>query len=123
FIPGITFLVPWYLIFSQMGLIDTHLAMSLSHLLINLPFVIWIMIPYFDSLPKELEEAAIVDGSSILGVFIRIMVPLSVPGIITASLLSFIFSWNNLVFSMALSGPNTTTLPLAIFNFISYALI
>lgn len=123
FIPGITFLIPWFLIFSNLGLVDTHLALSLSHLLINLPFVIWIMIPYFDSLPRELEEAAIVDGSSILGLFIRIIIPLSVPGIITASLLSFIFSWNNLVFSMALAGGNTTTLPLAIFNFISYALI
>lgn len=123
FIPGITFLIPWFLIFSNLGLIDTHFALSLSHLLINLPFVIWIMIPYFDSLPRELEEAAIVDGSSILGLFVRIIIPLSVPGIITASLLSFIFSWNNLVFSMALAGGNTTTLPLAIFNFISYALI
>ncbi|GAA3411465.1 carbohydrate ABC transporter permease [Paenibacillus hodogayensis] len=123
FIPGITFLIPWYVIFSKLGLVDTHFALALSHLLINLPFIIWIMIPYFDSLPKELEEAAIVDGSSILGLFLRIIVPLSVPGIITASLLSFIFSWNNLVFSMALAGGNTQTLPLAIFNFISYAAI
>ncbi|MBP1989138.1 carbohydrate ABC transporter permease [Paenibacillus eucommiae] len=123
FIPGITFLIPWYIIFSKMGLVDTHFALSLSHLLINLPFIIWIMIPYFDSLPKELEEAAIVDGSSIVGLFLRIIVPLSVPGIITASLLSFIFSWNNLVFSMALAGGKTQTLPLAIFNFISYAAI
>lgn len=123
FIPGITFLIPWYVIFSKLGLVDTHFALALSHLLINLPFIIWIMIPYFDSLPKELEEAAIVDGSSILGLFLRIIVPLSVPGIITASLLSFIFSWNNLVFSMALAGGDTQTLPLAIFNFISYAAI
>ncbi|GIP36645.1 carbohydrate ABC transporter permease [Paenibacillus sp. J2TS4] len=123
FIPGITFLIPWYVIFSKMGLVDTHFALSLSHLLINLPFIIWLMIPYFDSLPRELEEAAIVDGSSILGLFLRIILPLSVPGIITASLLSFIFSWNNLVFSMALAGGNTQTLPLAVFNFISYAAI
>lgn len=123
FIPGITFLIPWFIIFSNLGLTDTHLALSLSHLLINLPFVIWLMIPYFDSLPKELEEAAIVDGSSILGLFLKIVVPLSIPGIITASLLSFIFSWNNLVFSMALSGGNTQTLPLAMFNFITYASI
>lgn len=123
FIPGITFLIPWYVIFSKIGLVDTHFALSLSHLLINLPFIIWIMIPYFDSMPKELEEAAIVDGSSVLGLFLRIILPLSVPGVITASLLSFIFSWNNLVFSMALAGGNTQTLPLAIFNFISYASI
>lgn len=123
FIPGITFLIPWYVIFSKLGLVDTHFALSLSHLLVNLPFIIWLMIPYFDSLPRELEEAAIVDGSSVLGLFLRIIVPLSVPGIITASLLSFIFSWNNLVFSMALAGGETQTLPLAIFNFISYAAI
>jgi multiple sugar transport system permease protein len=121
FIPGITFLVPWYLLFSSMRLIDTYLALALSHMLINLPFIIWVMIPYYDSVPRELEEAARVDGSSVIGLFLRIMVPLSMPGIVTASLLSLIFSWNNLIFSIVLAGVKTQTLPLAILRFVSYA--
>jgi multiple sugar transport system permease protein len=92
-------------------------------MLVALPFVIWIMIPYFESLPRELEEAAWVDGSSRVGTFFRIILPLSGPGIITSSILSFIFSWNNFMFSLILSGTNTKTLPVAVFSFVSYSQI
>ncbi|TCL74113.1 carbohydrate ABC transporter membrane protein 2 (CUT1 family) [Hydrogenispora ethanolica] len=122
-IPGITFLVPWYILFTQIGLVDTYTALILTHMLVALPFVIWIMIPYFESLPRELEEAAWVDGSSRVGTFFRIILPLSGPGIITSSILSFIFSWNNFMFSLILSGTNTKTLPIAVFSFVSYSQI
>lgn len=123
FLPGITFLIPWFTIFSRIGLIDTYVALVLSHLLINLPFIIWLMVPFFEAMPKELEESARVDGCYTVTSFRRIMLPLASPGIITASLLSFVFSWNNFVFSMVLCGGRTKTLPLAVFNFVSYALI
>ncbi|MCX7039486.1 MAG: carbohydrate ABC transporter permease [Spirochaetes bacterium] len=123
FFPGITFLIPWFTIFSRIGLIDTYLALILSHLLINLPFIIWLMVPFFDAMPKELEESARVDGCYTISSFRRITLPLASPGIITGGLLSFVFSWNNFVFSMVLSGGRTKTLPLAVFNFVSYALI
>lgn len=120
-IPGITFLMPWFAIFTRLGLIDTMLSMVLSHMLVALPFIVWIMVPFFESLPREMEEAAWVDGSSQVGAFFRIVLTLSVPGILTAALLSFIFSWNNFMFSLVLSGAKTITLPIAIFSFVSYA--
>ena len=123
FLPGITFLIPWFTIFSRIGLIDTYTALILSHLLINLPFIIWLMVPFFDAMPKELEESARVDGCYTIVSFRRITLPLASPGIITGALLSFVFSWNNFVFSMVLCGGRTKTLPLAVFNFVSYALI
>jgi multiple sugar transport system permease protein len=123
FFPGITFLIPWFTIFSRIGLIDTYLALTLSHLLINLPFIIWLMVPFFESMPLELEDAARVDGCSTLRIFSTVALPLANPGIITGALLSFVFSWNNFVFSMVLCSGRTKTLPLAVFNFISYALI
>ena len=123
FLPGITFLIPWFTIFSRIGLIDTFTALILSHLLINLPFIIWLMVPFFDAMPRELEESARVDGCYTMTSFRRVTLPLASPGIITGGLLAFVFSWNNFVFSMVLCGGRTKTLPLAIFNFVSYALI
>ncbi|MEG0178553.1 MAG: carbohydrate ABC transporter permease [Oscillospiraceae bacterium] len=120
-IPGITFLVPWFTIFTKIGLIDTYTSLVLSHMLVALPFIVWIMVPFFESLPRELEEAAWVDGSSQVGAFFFIVLKLSMPGILTASLLSIIFSWNNFMFSLVLSGSKTITLPIAIFSFVSYA--
>jgi multiple sugar transport system permease protein len=123
FFPGITFLIPWFLIFSRLGLIDSYTALVLSHLLINLPFIIWIMVPFFEAMPREIEESARVDGCYTVVSFTRIVLPLASPGIITSALLSFVFSWNNFVFSMVLCGGRTKTLPLAVFNFVSYAQI
>jgi multiple sugar transport system permease protein len=120
-VPGITFLIPWYIIFSRIGIIGSYWALILSHMLVGLPFIAWIMISFFESLPVDLEEAAQVDGATPFGAFFRIALPLSVPGIITASIMSFIFSWNNFMFSLVLAGDNTKTLPIAVFNFISYS--
>ena len=111
------------MIFSRIGIIDTYTVLTLSHLLINLPFIIWLMVPFFESMPADLEDAAKVDGCTTLKLFRKIALPLASPGIITGALLSFVFSWNNFVFSMVLCGGKTKTLPLAVFNFISYALI
>ena len=122
FFPGIAFLLPWYMIFEKIGISDTHLALILSHLLINLPFIVWVMIPAFESLPADLEEAAKIDGCYTFQAFIRIMLPLAKPGIVTASLLSVIFSWNNFIFS-CFGWRKNETLPLALLSFISYASI
>lgn len=123
FFPGIAFMLPWYIIFSRIGITDTYLALILSHLLINVPFIVWVMIPYFESLPSELEEAAKVDGCRTLSAFFLIILPLTGPGLITTSLLSAIFSWNNFLFSLILAGGNTKTVPLALLSFVSYAAV
>ena len=122
-IPGISFLLPWFSIFARMGLRDTYTALILTHMLVALPFIVWIMIPNFESIPMELQEAAWIDGCTQYGAFWRIVLRLSIPGIFTASLLAFIFSWNNFMFSLILAGRNTLTLPVAIFNFVSYAYV
>lgn len=121
FFPGIAFMLPWYIIFSKIGITDTYLALILSHLLINVPFIVWVMIPYFKSIPVELDEAAKVDGCRTLSAFLRVILPLTGPGLITTSLLSIIFSWNNFLFSLILAGGNTRTVPLALLSFVSYA--
>jgi multiple sugar transport system permease protein len=122
-VPGITFLVPWFILFSRIGLNGSYTALILSHMLVSMPFTVWVMVPFFEGLPREIEESALIDGATIFGSFIRIVLPLSVPAILTATIMSFIFSWNNFMFSLVLAGDDTRTLPVAIFNFISYASI
>jgi multiple sugar transport system permease protein len=121
--PYITYLVPWYLAFRALGLIDTYLALTLTHLIVGMPLIVWIMISFFENVPQDLEEAAFVDGATRLGAFVRVILPLSAPGIVAASILAFIFSWNQFLFSLVLSGPNTRPVPVAVFNFISYGQI
>src|ERR1035437_8829833 len=105
--PGISFLMPWYIIFSRLNLMDSYVALVLSHMLITLPIVVWIMSTYFNSIPREMEESAMVDGATRQYAFWAIILPLSGPGIITATTLSFIFSWNNFMFSQVLSMEKT----------------
>jgi multiple sugar transport system permease protein len=119
--PGISFLMPWYIIFSRLNLMDSYIALVLSHMLIALPIVVWIMSTYFSTIPREMEESAMVDGATRQYAFFAIILPLSGPGIITATTLSFIFSWNNFMFSQVLSMEKTRTLPIAVYNFVSYA--
>jgi multiple sugar transport system permease protein len=121
--PYITYLVPWYLAFRALGLIDTYVALTLTHLIVGMPLIVWIMISFFENVPQDLEEAAFVDGATRMGAFWRVILPLSAPGIVAASILAFIFSWNQFLFSLVLSGPNTRPVPVAVFNFISYGQI
>lgn len=120
-IPGIMFLVPWYIIFSNIQLIDTYGVLIVTQMIIALPYIVWIMIGFFETLPGEIQESGLIDGCTKIGVFTRIVLPISAPGYITASLLAFIHSWNHFLFPVIFSGNKTRTLPVAIFNFISYA--
>lgn len=122
-IPYITFLLPWFLVFTQLRLTGTYAALILTHLIITLPMIVWVMIAFFEDIPVELEEAALVDGLTRFGAFQRIAVPLVAPGVATATILSFIYSWNQFLFSLILAGPDTKTVPVAVFNFISYGSI
>ncbi len=122
-VPGITFLLPLFILFRQLQMIDTYQSMILAHMLVALPFIIWVMVPFFESIPQELEEAARVDGASILQSFVQIILPISGPGIVTSAILAFVFSWNNFMFSIQLAPNRTRTVPVAIYNFIAYAQI
>ncbi|MCQ9162658.1 MULTISPECIES: carbohydrate ABC transporter permease [unclassified Arthrobacter] len=122
-IPGISLLVPWYYVFSNMHMVGGFTVLILSHMFVALPLIVYIMMSYFDSMPLELEESAQVDGLTPIGAFRKITLPLSAGGMATAGILAFIFSWNNFMFALVLSGADTKTLPVAIFDFVSYASI
>ena len=119
--PGISFLMPWYIVFFRLGLMDTYISLILSHILVVMPVVVWIMSAYFETIPIEMEDSAMVDGATRQRAFASIILPLSMPGAVTATTLSFIFSWNNFMFAQILCMHRTRTLPMAVYNFISYA--
>lgn len=120
-VPAISLLVPWYYLFAQAGLVGSYTVLVLSHMFVSVPLIMWIMISFFAGLPVELEEAAQVDGLSPFGAFCRITLPLAAPGTATASLLAFVFSWNNFMFALVFADDSTQTVPVTLFNFISYA--
>jgi len=119
-LPGIAFLVPLFVIYRRLGLINTLGGIVLTHVIVVLPLIIWIMAGFFEDIPRELEEAALIDGCSRVGTFVRIVLPLSRPGIVAATILSFIASWNNFIFVLILGGKDTVTLPMAVYSFVSF---
>ncbi len=119
-IPAISFLVPWYMILSKLHMTGTFPAVILANLLTLLPLIIWIVSPYFGSIPRELEESAFIDGCTEAASFLHIMIPLAVPGILTATILAFINSWNNFMFAYILGGSNVMTLPMMLQLFMGY---
>jgi multiple sugar transport system permease protein len=122
-IPGVSLLIPWYFLFAQIQLVGTYQVLILTHTFVTMPLVVAIMSSFFEGIPEELEQAAQIDGASRIGAFVRVVLPLSTPGIATATILSFIFSWNNFLFALVLSSQTTRTLPVAISNFTSYAAV
>lgn len=119
-IPGLSFLIPWFMLFRFVGLNNTLWALIITHLVISLPITIWVMIGFFEGLHPELEEAALVDGCGIWEAFRHVSMPLSRPGMVVAAILSFIFSWNNFIFAVILAGQDTRTLPVAIFSMLNF---
>ncbi|ASO20985.1 multiple sugar transport system permease protein [Actinoalloteichus hoggarensis] len=120
-IPAVSLLVPWYYLFARLEMVGGYTVLVLSHMFVSVPLITWIMIGFFSGLPAELEEAGRVDGLSAFGAFRRISLPLAAPGTATACVLALVFSWNNFMFALILSDESTKTLPVALFNFMSYA--
>ncbi len=102
--PGLSYLIPLFLLFQWMGLIGTLTPLVITHLVITVPIVVWVMIAFFEGLPVELEEAALVDGAGNWQAFRHVALPLARPGITVATILSFIFSWNNFLFGVVLAN-------------------
>lgn len=120
--PGVLFVIPLYLMSVTAGAPGNdavnYLFLIFTHLIITLPLTIWLVLPYFEHLPKELDEAALLDGASFTQRFTRVALPLVQPGMAVALVISFIFSWNYFLFALALSNTDTVTLPVIAFNFI-----
>lgn len=122
-LPGMSYLLPWFILFSAARQIGTYQAVILSHLTVTMPLVIWILIGFFEDLPSELFDAARIDGCSIYGTFARIALPLALPGIVVSGILAFIFSWNNFMLSLILGGSSVRTLPVAVYSFMGETMI
>ncbi|NLJ86408.1 MAG: carbohydrate ABC transporter permease [Firmicutes bacterium] len=119
-IPPVAFVIPFFIIFTRLSLNDTHTAVIIMHLTIILGYVIWMMRSYFMDIPKEIEEAALVDGCSVWQTFTRIVLPISAPGLGTSAIFSFIFSWNEFLYAMVMTTVEAKTLPLGVYNWVAY---
>ena len=119
-IPHVTFMIPFFIIFSRLRLIDTYVAIILMHLTIILGFVIWLMRSYFYEIPRELEEAALADGCSHFQSFLLVVLPVATPGLATSAIFSFIYSWNEFLYALIVTGITTKTIPLGIYNWVAW---
>ncbi len=112
--PPVASALPLFLIFKQLRLLDTHLALIIANTIFNLPFVIWLLKGFFEELPREIEEAALIDGCSYWGTFMRIVLPLTAPGLMVVTLFSFIFAWNEFMFALLLTRRSVRTLTIIV---------
>ncbi|TDI57704.1 MAG: carbohydrate ABC transporter permease [Alphaproteobacteria bacterium] len=112
--PAVAAIIPMFLLMKNLRLIDTHVAVIAMHLIVTLPFAVWMMRGFFIEVPKELEEAAEIDGCSKWQAFIRIALPLTAPGLAVTALFCFIFSWNEFLFAFILTRRAATTLPVLV---------
>jgi multiple sugar transport system permease protein len=113
-VPPIALAVPMFLVARTLGITDTHVTLILAYCSFVIPYVMWLMRGFFLSLPKELEESAMLDGCSRMGAFFRIIVPISAPGLISTFIFSIILAWEELLFALVLTNRRATTVPVAI---------
>ena len=114
-IPPLLIAIPMFTIFVQLGLSDTLTGLIASHLTLTLPLGVWFLWGFFKGMPFELEEAAMVDGCTRLGAFLRVVLPLSLPGLITVAIFSFLLSWTDYTFALIMIGSDANkTLPVGL---------
>lgn len=118
--PGLSFLIPLFTLFRILRLSGTLMPLIITHLVITLPLVVWVMISFFEDMHPELEDAALIDGCSVWQSFRFVSLPLARPGIAVAAILAFINSWNNFLFGAVLGGRETRTLPVMVFNSLTF---
>ena len=118
--PPIAFTIPFFLFYRWIGLLDTVTGLVLVYTSFNLPLVIWMMQPFFETVPSSLEEAALVDGASTRIVFLEIVLPMVTPGIAATAILCFLYAWNDFFFALILTRTNARTAPVAVVNFMNY---
>jgi multiple sugar transport system permease protein len=123
--PGILFLLPLFVIFVNLerstgiALYGNYLGLIITYLTFSLPFSIWMLVGYFNSIPRELEEAAMTDGATPLGALFRILIPVSLPGIVAVAIFAFITAWGEVLFASVLTTDSTRTLAIGLRNYAS----
>ncbi len=116
--PIVLLIIPLFVLMRMLGLIDTFLGVIIGHSTFAIPFAIWMLTSYFTTIPRELDEAATIDGASRLEAIRHVILPLVMPGVVTAGIYIFITSWNEYLFAMMLSGQSVRTVTVALQLFI-----
>lgn len=111
-LPPVVVILPFLVMYRFLGLVDTHVGMILAYTVFNLPFAVWIMRDFFAGLPVDLEESALIDGASRFQAFVKIVLPLSSPGIIATFLFCMMFAWNDYIFALMLTFSKASTMPM-----------
>lgn len=119
-LPPIAIIIPYFIIMKSYGLIDTRFGLIITYLVFNLPLAVWLLMRYFEEIPNELEDAALVDGCSRFQAFRIILLPLALPGIIATALFCVIFSWNEYIFALVLTRARSETLPILLSTFVAH---
>lgn len=118
-LPETLLIIPYFRLMSELGLINTYLALILAYSSFSLPFSVWMLIGFFRSIPREIDEAAIVDGASRLTSFFRVVLPLARPGLVAVALFTFLLSWNSYVWALVLTtDPTMFVLSVGIANMV-----
>jgi len=113
-LPPVVLAMPFLVLYKAMALLDTRVGLILIYTLSVLPIVIWVMRDQFDTIPNEIEQAALVDGCTIWGAFLRIVLPMALPGMVAAFILSVVLCWNEYFFASLLTGSDAQTLPVMV---------
>ncbi len=113
-LPPVAVVIPIYVLFQRLNLLDTQIALIITYLATNLPIVVWLMRDYFQTIPIELEECAAIDGASRYRIFWSIVLPLAVPGLVATFLFVLVFAWNEYLLALFLSGARSQTMPLTV---------
>jgi multiple sugar transport system permease protein len=119
FYPKITVILPYYVMMRAFGLLDTLPAIVIAHVSITLPFVVLIMMTFFNEIPRSLEEAAAIDGATVIQRFRHVVLPLVRPALVTSAILTAMFSWNEFLMAVSVTSENAATLPVLVSSFIS----
>ena len=116
--PVVMLILPLFVLFRQLGLLDTYFALIAGHATFTLPFAIWLLISYVDGIPLELDQAAAIDGATRWQAMRLVVLPLTLPGLVAVGIYLFISSWNEYLFALMLAGRNVRTVTVALQMFI-----
>jgi len=110
-LPPVVFIIPMFVVFFTLNLLDTHIGLIILYMIFNVPFAVWILKSFIDELPSDFEEAAMVDGCTRIGAMLRVALPLTIPGIVTAAIMCFFFSFNEFLFAYVFTSERAITMP------------